>query len=85
MKTSGLDVLGYSSNDNNEDYDDGMDEEARRIEYSDSKTYRPGRHQTNSIPGGPMPPSYDGMSAAEMAFSKREFKKVRKNKPMRCK
>ncbi len=75
-KTSGLDVLGYSSNDNNEDYDDGMDEEARRIEYSDSKTYRPGRRQTNLIPGGPMPPSYNGMSVAEMAFAKSEFKKV---------
>ena len=30
------------------------------------------------IPGGPIPPSYDGMSAAEMAFAKSEFKKVRK-------
>jgi hypothetical protein len=55
-----------------------MDEEACRIEYSDSKTYCPGRHQTNLIPGGPIPPSYDGMSAAEMAFAKSEFKKVRK-------
>jgi hypothetical protein len=77
-KTSGLDDLGYSSDDDDEDYDDGMDEEARQIEYSDSKTYRPGRCQTNLIPGGPIPPSYDGMSAAEMAFAKSEFKKVRK-------
>jgi len=67
-KTSGLDDLGYSSNDDDEDYyDNGMDKEARRIEYSDSKTYRSGRRQTNSIPGGPMPPIYNGMSAAEMA------------------
>ena len=78
VKTSGLDDLGYSSDDDDEDYDDGMDKEARRIEYSDSKTYRPGRCQTNLIPGGPIPPSYDGMSAAEMAFAKSELKKVRK-------
>jgi len=78
-KASGLDDLGYSSVDDDEDYyDDGMDEEARQIDYSDSKTYRPGRRQTNSIPGGPIPPSYDGMSAAEMAFAKSEFKKVHK-------
>jgi hypothetical protein len=78
VKTSGLDDLGYSSDDDDQDYDDGMDEEARRIEYSDSKTYRPGRRQTNLMPGGPIPPSYDGMSAAEKAFAKSEFKKVRK-------
>ncbi len=51
---------------------------ACRIEYSDSKTYRPGRRQTNLIPGRPIPPSHDGMSAAEMAAAKSEFKKVRK-------
>ena len=36
-KTSGVNDLGYSSDDDEEDYDDGMDEEARRIDYSDSK------------------------------------------------
>ncbi len=36
VKSSGLGDLGYSSVDDDEDYDDGMEEEARRIEYSDS-------------------------------------------------
>jgi len=74
-KRSGLDDLGYSSIDNDEDYDDGMEEEACRIEYSNSNKVRHGRHQTNLIPGGPNPPPYDGMSATEMVFEKSEFKK----------
>ena len=45
-KRSGLDDLGYSSIDNDEDYDDGMEEEACRIEYSNSNKVRHGRHQT---------------------------------------
>ncbi len=77
-KSSGLDDLGYSSVDDDEDYDNGMEEEACRIEYSNSNMVRPGRRQTNLIPGGPKPPSYDGMSATEMAFAKSEFKQVRK-------
>jgi hypothetical protein len=78
-KTSGLDDLSYSSlDDDDEDYDDGMDEEALRIEYSDRNDFRHGRRQTNFIPGGPKPPIYDGMSAKEMAFAKSEFRKVRK-------
>ena len=80
-KTSGLDDLCYSDDDedyDNEDYDDGMDEEALRIEYSDRNDVRHGRHQTNFIPGGPKPPIYDGMSAKERAFAKTEFRKVRK-------
>jgi hypothetical protein len=40
-KSTGLDDLGYSSVDDDEDYDDGMEEEARRIEYSDSNMVRP--------------------------------------------
>jgi hypothetical protein len=55
-----------------------MEEEAHRIEYSDSNMVRHGPHQTNLIPGGPKPPPYDGMSAPEMVFAKSEFKKVRK-------
>jgi hypothetical protein len=80
-KTSGLDDLCYSDDDedyDDEDYDDGMDEEALRIEYSDRNDVRHGRRQTNFIPGGPKPPIYDGMSATEMAFAKSEFRKVRK-------
>ena len=78
-KRSGLDDLSYSSlADDDEDYNDGMEEEARRIEYSDGNNNRHGRRQTNFIPGGPKPPIYDGMSATEMVFAKSEFKNVRK-------
>ncbi len=78
-KTSGLDDLGYSSDDDDEDCNDGMEEEARAIEYSYSNTIHHGRcRQANLIPGGPKPPSYDGMSATEMDFAKSEFKKKRK-------
>ena len=55
-KTSGLDDLSYSSlDDDDEDYDDGMEEEALRIEYSDRNNFCHGRCQTNFIPGGPKP------------------------------
>ena len=47
-----------------------MDEEARRIEYSDRNDVRHGRRQTNFIPGGPKPPIYDGTSQEEMAVAK---------------
>jgi hypothetical protein len=52
-KTSGLDDLCYSDDDedyDDEEYDDGMDEEALRIEYSDRNYVRHGRRQTNFIP-----------------------------------
>jgi hypothetical protein len=78
-KRSGLDDLSYSSlDDDDEDYDNGMEEEACRIEYSDRNNNRHGRRQTNFIPGGPKPPIYDGMSATDMVFAKSEFRKVRK-------
>jgi hypothetical protein len=78
-KRSGLNDLSYSSlDDDDEDYDDRMEEEACRIEYSDRNNNRHGPRQTNFIPGGPKPPIYDGMSATEMAFAKSEFRKVRK-------
>jgi hypothetical protein len=78
-KRSGLGDLSYSSLDNDdEDYDDGMEEEARRIEYSDKNNNRHGRRQTNFIPGGPKPPLYNGMSATEMVFAKSELRKLRK-------
>jgi len=77
-KRSGLDDLGYSSDDDDEDYNNGIEEEACRIEYSDSNKVQYGRRQTNFIPGGPKPPPFDGMSATEMVFAKSEFKEVRK-------
>jgi hypothetical protein len=78
-KRSGLEDLSYSSlDDDDEDYDDGMEEKACRIEYSDGNNNRHGCHQTNFIPGGPKQPIYDGMSATEMVFAKSEFRKLRK-------
>ena len=46
-KRSGLNDLGCSSVDDDEDYDDGMEEEACQFEYSDSNKVRHGRRQTN--------------------------------------
>jgi len=75
---SGLNDLIYSSDD--EDYDDGMDEEACQIEYSNCNNVLHGCRQTNFIPSGPKQPSYDGMSEAEaeMVMAKKEYKKERK-------
>ena len=80
-KKSVLDDLCYSDDDEDYDdkeYDDGIDEEARRIEYSDRNDVRHGRRQTNFIPGGPKPPIYDGMTEEEMSVAKTEYRKVRK-------
>jgi hypothetical protein len=75
---SGLDDLSYSSAEDDEDYDDNMEEAARQIEYSDSNRVRHGQRQTNFIPGGPKPPSYDGMNAVEQVMAKQEYQKERK-------
>ncbi len=72
---SGLDDLTYSSDEDDDDYDDDMDEEACQIEYSNVMNVRHGRRQTNFIPGGPKPPTYDGMSAAEKVLAKKEYTK----------
>jgi hypothetical protein len=52
-KTSGLDDLDYSSNDDNNDYFQEIEDEAHLIEYSDMEKVCHGRRQTNIIPGGP--------------------------------
>ena len=77
-KNSGLDDLSYSSNEDNEDYDNNMEEEAHLIEYSDVKNVRGGQRQTNVIPGGPQPPTYSGMNAVEKVLAKAEYTKKRK-------
>ena len=70
--------LSYSSNKDDEDYDNDMEEEARLIEYSDIKIIRDGQRQTNVIPGGPKPPTYSGMSAVEKVLAKAEYTKNHK-------
>jgi len=75
---SGLDDLSYSSDEDDEDYEDDMEEEARVIEYSDVKNVRDGQRQTNFIPGGPKPPTYSGINAVEKALAKVEYTKKRK-------
>jgi hypothetical protein len=52
-----------------------IEDEARLIEYSDTKKVCHGRRQTNIIPGGPKPPNYSGMSSAELAEAKKEYKR----------
>ena len=81
---SGLDDLSYSSAKDNKDCIDDMEEAARQIEYSDSNNVRHGRRQTNFIPGGPKPPSYNGMNAVEKVMEKRSTKKSAKNTQMGC-
>jgi hypothetical protein len=80
--TSGLDGLSHSSDEDDKDYDDNMKFAARQIKYSDSNRVRHGRRQTNFIPGGPKPPSYDGMSEVEKVMAKQEYKRVRKKSQM---
>ncbi len=75
---SDLNDLSYSSDKNDEDYDDDMEEEARLIECSDVKNVHDGQRQTNFIPGGPKPPIYSGMNAVEKALAKAEYTKKRK-------
>jgi hypothetical protein len=77
-KTSGLDNLDYSSNDNNDDYFQEIEDKAHLIEYSGAKKVCHGCRQTNIIPGGPKPPNYSGMSSAELAEAKKEYKRERK-------
>ena len=77
-EASGLDDLTYSSAEDDDDYDDAMEEEACQIEYSNCNNALHGRQQINFIPGGPKPPSYDGMSKVEKVFTKNEYKKERK-------
>ena len=68
MTSSGTRIL---ASDNN------MEEEAHLIEYSDVKNVRDGQRQTNIIPGGPQPPTYSGMNAAEKVLAKAEYTKKR--------
>jgi hypothetical protein len=77
-KTSGLDDLDYSPNDNDDDYFQVIEDEARLIEYSDAKKVCHGQQQTNIIPGGPKPTNYSGISSAELAEAKKEYKRERK-------
>jgi hypothetical protein len=82
--TSGLGDLTYSSAEDDDDYDNAMEEEARQIEYSDCNNALHGQRQTSFIPGGPKPPSYDGMSEVEKVLAKNEYKKERKKAQMDC-
>jgi hypothetical protein len=77
-KKSGLDDLSYSSDEDNKDYDNNMEEEAHLIENSDVKNVCNGQRQTNFIPGGPKPFTYSGMNAVEKALAKAEYTKKRK-------
>jgi hypothetical protein len=73
-KTSGLDDLDYSSDDDDNDYFQEIKDKARFIEYSDVKKVNHGRQQTNIIPGSTKPPDYSGMSKAKLEEAKKEYK-----------
>ena len=85
-KKSGLDDLSYSSDKDDDNYDNNMEEEAILIEYSDVKNVHDGQRQTKFILGGPKPPTYSGMNAVEKALAKAEYtKKGKDNTQMGCK
>jgi hypothetical protein len=77
-KSTGQDDLNYFDIDDDDDYLQEIKDEAHLIEYSDAKKVCHGRRQTNIIPGGPKPPDYSGMSSAELAEAKKEYKRERK-------
>ena len=77
-KTFGLEDLNYSSYDDDNDYHQEIEDEARLIEYSVAKKVTHGQRQTNIICGDPQPPDYLGMNSAELAEAKKEYKRKRK-------
>ena len=67
-------LFQYSDNDYNHLYDEDIDEDEKRIENSDSnKRVKVGHGRINFIPGGPSPPNYDGMTAAEADDAKKWY------------
>ncbi len=73
LKTSGLGDLSYSSDDNDDDYFQEIEDEAHFIKYSGARKVNYGWQQTNIIPGGPKPPNYSGMSKAKLEEAKKEY------------
>ena len=73
------------SSDDDDDFahllnDDDIDEEDRRIEKMASKSRTPtGRRRGNLIPGGPVAPNYNLMSAEEADEARKEYQSLRKN------
>jgi len=68
------DGLFYSDDDIlDAEFERGLDEVARAIEYSDPKRINHGRHRTTLIAGGPAQPDYIGMAAREKDNAKAEY------------
>jgi hypothetical protein len=69
-------VVPFQYSDDNYDhlYDEVIDEDEKRIENSDSnKRVKVGRGRVDLISGGPSPPNYDGMTAAEADNAKKRY------------
>jgi hypothetical protein len=73
-------LFEYSDNDFDHLLDDKeLDEDAKRIEYADSRkrdTY--GRHKGALLEGGPQEPSYEGMTAGKERVARSEYQYKRK-------
>jgi hypothetical protein len=60
------------------EFERGLDEVARAIEWSDPKKINHGRRRTTLIAGGPAPPDYTGMNEREKENAKEAYEVKRK-------
>ena len=66
------------------EFERGLDEVARAIEYSNPKRINHGRRRTTLIAGGPAQPDYTGMTAREKDNAKAEYEVKRKAYADQC-
>jgi hypothetical protein len=66
------------------EFERGLDEVARAIEYADPKKMNHGRRRTTVIVGGPAQPDYTGMTGREKENAKAEYEVKRKAYADQC-
>jgi hypothetical protein len=66
------------------EFERGLDEVARAIEYADPKKMNHGRRRTTVIAGGPAQPDYTGMTGREKENAKAEYEVKRKAYADQC-
>ncbi len=60
------------------EFEHGLDEVARAIEWSDPQKINHGRRHSTLIAGGSMPPDYTGMTEREKEIAKEDYEVKRK-------
>jgi len=60
------------------EFERGLNEVTRAIEWSDPKINNHGHHRTTLIAGGPAPPDYTGMTKREKEIAKDAYEVKRK-------